>query len=128
LGWLPAVRFIPQERVSGGLPPTVELRRIMGTLSVRIMGTVPIIRTMASALQSRIVGYCQLPSSRQSVSVSVIGVFGDNHLIFGLQECNEIDELLDRHTIVVNKHQRLAILRDRFLGVAPDQFVRRIDD
>jgi hypothetical protein len=25
LGWLPAVRFIPAERVSGGLPSTVEL-------------------------------------------------------------------------------------------------------
>jgi hypothetical protein len=30
-GWLPAVRFIPQERVSGDLPQTVDLRRIMGT-------------------------------------------------------------------------------------------------
>ena len=26
LGWLPAVRFIPAERVSGELPPTVDLR------------------------------------------------------------------------------------------------------
>jgi hypothetical protein len=26
LGWLPAVRFIPSERVSGELPPTVDLR------------------------------------------------------------------------------------------------------
>jgi len=34
LGWLPAVRFIPKERVSGELPTTVDLLRIMGTLSV----------------------------------------------------------------------------------------------
>jgi hypothetical protein len=26
LGWLPAVRFIPKERVLGDLPPTVDLR------------------------------------------------------------------------------------------------------
>jgi hypothetical protein len=35
LGWLPAIRFIPAARVLGDLPPTVDLRRIMGTLSVR---------------------------------------------------------------------------------------------
>jgi hypothetical protein len=28
LGWLPAVRFIPAERVSGELPPTVALRSL----------------------------------------------------------------------------------------------------
>jgi len=28
LGWLPAVRFIPAERLSGGLPQAVDLRSL----------------------------------------------------------------------------------------------------
>jgi hypothetical protein len=61
LGWLPAVRFIPQERVSGGLPLTVDLRRIMNNgdishyfarhvkyrLTTLIMRNIPIIRTLS---------------------------------------------------------------------------------